>query len=112
MALILRTGNTVSIAIAGVAVQLNSSTPNARTAASVLVQSDLDNANRIYIGDSSVAISNGFILTPGDSIEITGDQRKNGQDEVIINDIYIVGTGVGDKVRVGYFIKRSGPNWS
>lgn len=110
MAVKMMTGSVIPVPVAGTAVPLDAATPTARAASSVLIQAEFGNTGTIYIGDSTVTTTTGFALCPGDSMEISGDNRTFGQDEVIVNDLFVNADSAGDKVRVGFFVKRKGTN--
>ena len=110
MAVKLTTGLVISVTVAGTAVPLNTATPIPRAASSVLIQADFSNTGSVYIGDSTVTTSTGFELPAGGSIEIGGDHRRLGQDEIILNDLFVNADTSNDKVRVGFFVKRKGTN--
>jgi hypothetical protein len=111
MAVRLITGSTVTVTAAGTAVIVDTTVPPQKAVSSVLIQADFANTGRVYVGDENVTAENGYFLEPGNSIEISGDNRTLGQDEVILTDLYIDADNAGSKVRVGFFVKRKGPNW-
>lgn len=104
------TGTVVTVPTAGDAVQLLTSTPAARAAASILVQAQYSNTGYIYIGDENVTDTDGLMLGPGETIEFGGNDRRSGQDELILSDLYITSDVDGESVRVGFFVRRPGPN--
>lgn len=60
-----------SVTTAGTAVQLNSGTSlSVPNGSSVAVRADGGNAGNIYVGDSNVSSSNGFVLAAGESVSM------------------------------------------
>lgn len=110
MAIKVVTGAVITMPTAGVAVPLAAATPLPRATAAVLIQADEDNSGNVYVGDENVTTSNGFLLGPCNAIQYGGEGHRAKQDEVIINDLYVVAKNNGDKVRVQFFTKRAGPN--
>lgn len=72
---------------------------------SVLIQADLTNAGKVYIGHSTVSSTNGLELSAGDAITITAPEvGKGGSDSFDLTDIYWDGT-TGYKIRVAYQVR-------
>lgn len=67
-----------SVTTAGTAVQLNGGTSLTIPAgAELVVRSDGGNAGNIYVGDSDVSSSNGFVLGAGESVSVPTDDVNN-----------------------------------
>ena len=104
MALKLTTGSTISTATANVAITLSSVSLHAP---SWLFQADVSNSENIFIGDSNVAVGTGFALGPGEAMEISGENRRGGVDEIYLEDLFIISATSGMALRIGRFARRT-----
>ena len=103
----LRVGEVIDIPLVDTRVQITSATPDNRTTPSIIIQGDIDNSGNIFVGDETVTILNGFALGKSSAIEIAGDPRQHSQDELVINDLYVVGDKINQKARVFFITRRS-----
>lgn len=79
-----------SVTTAGTSVQLNGGTSLAvPDGAALTVRADGDNAGSIYVGDSSVTSSNGFVMGAGESVSLQVDD---------VTDIHIDADNNGEGV--------------
>jgi len=69
----------------------------------VIIKAPAGNAGAVYIGDSTVAAANGYILAAGDTITLT-DLLANSNEDVkfALSDIYVDAANNGDAVVVIY----------
>lgn len=105
MALKLKTDSAVNVATAGTRVQLTSSDT---IFSSIIIQAKSANTGIIYVGDSSVSSANGLELSAGESLEISGDLRNEGQtDELVMSDLWIDASVNGEGVKIARYIKRN-----
>ena len=104
MALIVYTHAAKNVTTAGTRVQIDT---EKRPCTTIVLQAKNSNTGLIYVGDSSVAASNGLELKAGESLSITGDNRNEGQsDEVVLADLWIDAAVNGEGVKVAYYKKR------
>jgi hypothetical protein len=89
----------VTVTTAGTRVQITSSDI---TAVAVVIQALPTNTGNIFVGDSTVASTNGLILTPGDIIVIDPEE----ENELNLSDVYVDAATNADKVRVAYMTVR------
>jgi hypothetical protein len=66
-----------------------------KSSGAVAVSSHPDNAGYLYVGDSSVSVSNGFPLEPGDAFVIGHDVSQD--------PLYVVADTAGDEARIVAF---------
>lgn len=87
-----------TVATAGTRVALKSSPT---WAAGLLLSAPAANTGVIYIGDSSVDATNGYVMAAGDSVSL---RDLFGDDDGIVNlaSIYVDAALDGDKVTVAY----------
>lgn len=95
----LKTGAAKAVTTAGTAVQLEAT--GIRCSA-IIIQALPANTGYIYVGDSTVASTNGFALGAEDSLMIGGANRRGGDDEFIASDIYIDSSVNGEGVTWQY----------
>lgn len=93
----------VVVAAAGTAVPISATVIRS---GSVIIEAHPDNTGDMYVGDSNVDATNGITLQPGQSVEISGNHLRNGDDEIILSDIYVDAATNGDEVRVSYLGRR------
>ncbi len=73
----------------------------------IIIQAKNANTGTIYVGDSTVASTNGLQLKAGQVLTLTGDNRNEGQaDELIPNDVYIDSSVDAEGVIWSYYAKR------
>lgn len=87
----------VTVATAGTRVQVDTTNVIGTT---LIFQAASANTNGIYIGDVTVAASNGIRLTAGQSFTITGDNRMGYCDELQTVDWYVDSDTSGNVCRV------------
>jgi hypothetical protein len=93
---------TITVTTAGTRVPLSATSLPTN---SVLIQADTANTGYIYVGDSTVASTNGHVLSAGDAIEIRID--VNGRvDEVDLADIYVDASVNSQKARVSVIRRK------
>lgn len=108
MATVLFTHAAVNVTTAGTRVQIDT---EKRPCTSIVIQAKNSNTGKIYVGDVTVASTNGLELNPGEAWEIVGDSRNEGQsDENVLADLYIDADTNGEGVKVAYYKKRVGIN--
>lgn len=99
MSIKLNTRSVVTVTSAGTRVQVSSTDLYAYD---VIFQAPTANAANIFIGDSTVSSSNGLILTPGDSMSLSGTVFKTHTDQFNLKDIYVDSTSNNQTCRVAY----------
>lgn len=104
MALKLNSHAPVTVVTAGVRVQVDT---EKRPLTSIIIQAANGNSGRLYVGDSTVSSTNGIELNAGESLEITGDGRNDGQsDEVVLADLWIDASANAQIAKIAFFVKR------
>lgn len=93
----------VTVATAGTEQALSAT---ATPVMSVTIQALPGNTGNIYVGDSAVDSTHGFVITPGSSIEITAPLMGRASEQLILSDIYVDAATNGDKVVYGYIKAR------
>lgn len=99
---VLITPDQVVVASAGTRVPLSASL---LASDNVAIQAHPDNAGHIYVGDSSVDSTHGWVLVPGQFITIEGSRRPSGSDSIDMSSIWVDAATDGDKVQWGYLKK-------
>lgn len=70
--------------------------------ASYLIEADASNTGKVYVGDSTVASTNGVALSAGESLSAESHE----DDELDLSDVYVDTATNGNKVRVQYIKRR------
>lgn len=103
MAVKLTTLDPVTVVVGGTPYPLF---PSDLRVVSLTVVADAANVGNVYIGDQSVSASNGTPLGPQDSALIETPVRPSGNEEFLVNEVYVTSSTSGNKVRVVAWKRR------
>lgn len=73
---------------------------------SLIITADASNSGNLFIGDSSVTITNGIPIEPGNTLTLATPERDR-YTEIDLADIYIITGSTGNKARVSYLRRRN-----
>lgn len=94
----LQTDGVVTVTTAGTAVQWSAS--NLPDVQSLIIQADPGNTGNLAIGDSTVVMSTGIVLVPGEKLGIDGLRRREGNDGLYLQECWVNAASSGDKLRI------------
>lgn len=103
MADIYITATPITIATAGVAVQVAADTTIVK---SIIFEADPSNSGLVYIGGSNVTSSNGNALNAEQTLEITPDDQRGNAQEFDLSGFWVDSATNGNVVRVSYTRKK------
>jgi hypothetical protein len=89
----------VSVTTAGTEVQVNATT---LYSSHVCIKAGSTNTGLIYIGDSTVAATNGYELSPKEEVCLGSLQRKDANEAIDLSKIYVDSAVNGEFVTVLY----------
>lgn len=96
-------GGAKAVAAAGTAEQLSATSFYVD---SLIIQANPTNTGYVYVGDSTAASGTGYVLAAEDVLTIGGNDRRGGNDQFDIADIYLDVSVGGEGIRWLY-IKQS-----
>ncbi len=93
----------VVVSSAGTAVQISATS---LLVGAVMIQADPSNSGNIFVGDSSVASTNGIVVAPGSALPFDPQVLRANDEFFDLSQIYIDAATNGDFVRVIYYARK------
>lgn len=103
MAVQLQTFDPVTVAVANTAYPLSS---EAIPVVSVTIQAEFTNVSKLLVGSSNLDSSNAIEIPPGDTAMVITPVRPSGNEEFLMNEIFVTSTTSGDIARIVAWRRR------